>query len=112
MTPRKRVPGGRSAEPTLAPWPHSSGLRGGHPRPRRPGVRLVARSYGAKVPEPVIGGGVDGGHHDRVLRADAVGHGHADHLVDVALLDDETGLPVVGAEHAPVGAVLLHEWEQ
>src|SRR5229473_27986 len=75
-------------------------------------VRLVAGSDGSEVPEPVIGGGIDGRHHDRILGTDAVRHCHTHHLVDVALLDDEAGLAVVGAEHAPVGAEFFHERQE
>ena len=75
-------------------------------------VGLVARSDGAQVPKPVIGGGIYRRHHDRVLGADAFGDGHPHHLVDVALFDYEAGLAIVGAEHAPVAAELFDEREE
>ena len=75
-------------------------------------VRLVAGSNRSEVPEPVVASGIDGRHHQGVLRADALGDGHPHHLVDVALLDDESGFAVVGAEHAALGAVSLDEGEQ
>src|SRR5216684_4109157 len=83
--------------------------RKGHEVVEHQDVRLVAGSNGSEVPEPVIGGGIDGRHHDRILGADAVRHRHTHHLVDMALLDDETRLAVVGAEHAPIGSEFLHE---
>ena len=75
-------------------------------------VGLVAGRNCAEPPQPVVHRGIDGRHHHRVLRAHAFLDRDADHLVDVPLLDDEVGLAVVGAEHALVGAVLLHEWQQ
>ena len=60
----------------------------------------------------MIGGRVDRRHHERVLGADPLLDRDADHLVDVALLDDEVGLPVVGAESTAVGAVLLDQREE
>ncbi len=75
-------------------------------------VGLVARCDGAQVPEPVIGGGVDGRHDHGVLGADAFRDRHTHHLVDVAMLNDEVRLAVVGAEHAPLGAVPLDKRQQ
>ena len=48
----------------------------------------------------------------RVLGRDALGHGDAAHLVDVALAQQQVGLAVVGAERAALGPVVAHERQQ
>ena len=70
---------------------------------------MVSRRDGAEVPEPVPLGGIERGHHDRVLGRDAGGDRLADHAVDVPVLRDVLGVAVVGAEGDPTRAVLGRE---
>ena len=75
-------------------------------------VGAVAGRDRARVDEPVVQRGVQRGEQQRVLGRDALGHGDAAHLVDVALAHEEVGLAVVGAERAALGPELAHERQE
>ena len=86
----------------------------------REGLELVeqhevgahAGRHGAAVHQAVAARGVQGGHQQRRLRRAALLDGHAAHLVDVPVAEQEVGLAVVGAEGAVLGPVLADQRQQ
>ena len=75
-------------------------------------VRLVAGRERAEVTQAVPLGRVERGHDERVLGRDSSGDRSTNHRVDVSLVSDVLGLPVVGAESETVRAELVDEREQ
>ena len=75
-------------------------------------VRLPARRDGAEVVETVVGRRVVRRHDECVLRRDAERDCVPHDRVDVTVLRDVLGLPVVGAERDPVRAVLLSQRQE
>ena len=75
-------------------------------------VGLIPGCDRAEVGKAVVLRRVQGCHHERVLRTNAVCHRDAQHLVDVPLVDEENRLPVIGAEHASLGPVLEDQRKQ
>ena len=70
-------------------------------------VRPIPGGDGPVALEPVGLGGVDGGHLHSLYGVDAVGHGPAEDVVDVALPLDVSQVLVVGAEEHPAGGELV-----
>ena len=75
-------------------------------------VGAVARRDRAQVAQPVVAGGMQRRHEQRVLRRHPLRHRLTAHRVEVPLAHERVGLPVVRAERAVLGAVAAHELQQ
>ena len=65
-------------------------------------IGATSRRNDAPIVEPEIVGRVRRRHSNRVTRVDSSGYGATDHEIDVSLVEEISGLTVIGAKADPV----------